>query len=58
MNARQKMVDKYEADNETAALLILADIRKHGGEQAGLVQWARLVLEKREAADRGWRLVA
>lgn len=36
----------YQKANEEAAEIVLANIAIYGGEQAGLVQWARLVIEK------------
>lgn len=33
----------YDASNREAAAVILADINAHGGLEAGLVRWARLV---------------
>ena len=36
----------YNASNLLAARLVLADIARYGGEQAGLVVWARLIQVK------------
>lgn len=36
----------YQRANEEAAGIVLQDVAKYGGEQAALVQWARLVLSK------------
>jgi hypothetical protein len=50
-------VERYQADNLAAARLILRDIARYGGEEAGLVVWARLVLEN-DARENEWRLTA
>lgn len=36
----------YSAGNKMASMLILANIARFGGEQAGLVVWARLIQAK------------
>jgi hypothetical protein len=36
----------YAESNRIAAEIIVADVVKHGGESAGLVQWARRVLQR------------
>ena len=36
----------FDRQNQQAALLVLADTRRYGGEQAGLVIWARLIRAK------------
>jgi hypothetical protein len=41
--------EAYSAGNRTAALLILSDVMKYGGEQAALVQWARAIVGKGSA---------
>ena len=33
----------YQKANEEAAHIVLQDVAKYGGEQAGLVQWARMI---------------
>ena len=35
--------DGFATDNSEAARIVLADIARYGGEQAGLVIWARLI---------------
>ncbi len=39
--ARQRK--QFEEGNKRAALVILSDVARYGGDGAGLVQWARLV---------------
>jgi hypothetical protein len=51
------VVEKYRASNLQAALVILEDVARYGGEEAGLVQWARLVVEN-DARENEWRLTA
>lgn len=34
----------YDRDNRAAAKIILSSIQRYGGEQSGLVRWARLCL--------------
>ena len=36
----------FDRQNQLAALLVLANISLYGGEQAGLVVWARLIQAK------------
>ena len=36
----------YFEANRVAAEIIVSDVEKHGGEGAGLVQWARRVLQR------------
>ena len=45
--------DPYRAGNTRAACAVLEDPARHGGEGAGLVQWARLYLAQhgRPAAE-------
>jgi hypothetical protein len=43
----------YQQANEQAAHIVLQDVAKYGGEQAALVQWARLVIEKQTATIKG-----
>jgi hypothetical protein len=38
----------FDAANATAAGAILQDPQRYGGASAGLVQWARLFIAKRE----------
>ena len=33
----------YQQANEQASHIVLQDVAKYGGEQAGLVQWARMI---------------
>ena len=35
------MSEKHIERNRIAAAVILGDVEKHGGEQSGLVRWAR-----------------
>lgn len=49
-----KRRDAFEKQNREAARLILQDPAKHGGEEALLVRWARLVL-KQEGETRADR---
>lgn len=39
--ARQRQ--QFEQGNKRAALVILSDVARYGGDGAGLVQWARMV---------------
>jgi len=41
-------VDRYEQGNRSSAELILADVERWGGEEAGLVQWARATMERQK----------
>lgn len=45
---QQRVAKRFADDNLMAAEIILRDVRKYGGEQAGLVRWARLVLANQE----------
>jgi hypothetical protein len=45
MTDSQRARQSYAASNEQSARIILADIGKYGGEGAGLVHWARLVIQ-------------
>ena len=42
----------YDADNREAAAVILAHVEMYGGEEAGLVQWARLFTRRDEERQR------
>jgi hypothetical protein len=44
MTEPQKARRQYMAGNQPAAQIILAHVAKYGGEQAGLVIWARAVM--------------
>jgi hypothetical protein len=50
MMAKQSAAARYDAGNLAAARIVLADVDLYGGEGAGLVIWARLVLEWRAEA--------
>lgn len=54
----QAVTERYANDNRNAADIVLRDVAKYGGNEAGLVVWARLVLAKRKLEDRGWGLAA
>jgi hypothetical protein len=43
----------YDAGNRIAARIVLSDIARYGGEQAGLVIWARLIEAKAVPTVRG-----
>jgi hypothetical protein len=43
----------YQQANEQAAGIVLQDIAKYGGEGAGLVIWARMVLQRTEPTIKG-----
>src|ERR1035437_266914 len=43
----------YQNQNEQAAEIVLADVARYGGEQAGLVIWARLIQAKSVPIVRG-----
>ncbi len=38
--------DKHAESNQIAALAILEDVEKYGGESAALVRWSRMVISK------------
>jgi hypothetical protein len=40
----KQKTDAYQAANRETAQIVLADVSRFGGEEALLVQWARLVL--------------
>lgn len=46
MSKRRLRVDSFARQNITAARLIVGESERYGGEGAGLVIWARLVIEK------------
>jgi hypothetical protein len=48
------MRNPYAQANLEAARVILADIERYGGESAGLVQWARLIVKRTEAPPADW----
>jgi hypothetical protein len=35
----------FDRGNRLAAMLVLADVQRYGGEGAGLVRWARAVIQ-------------
>lgn len=43
----------FDRQNQLAALLVLTDIERFGGEQAGLVVWARLIQAKMVRTIKG-----
>ena len=43
----------YQKQNEEAAGIVLQDVAKYGGEQAALVQWARLVIDRQQPTITG-----
>ena len=51
---------QYDQQNEQAAVLILRDVAKYGGEESGVVPWARLCLQRiaRQEAESAGRLSA
>lgn len=49
MTTEQRITERYDAANPEAALVILADTAKYGGEGSHMVIWARLVIERSEA---------
>ena len=53
MTDSQRARRAYAVDNEQAAHIVLQDVAKYGGEGAGLVQWARLLIEKQTATIKG-----
>jgi hypothetical protein len=53
MTDSQRARRAYAADNEQAAHIVLQDVVRYGGEGAGLVQWAALVIEKQTATIKG-----
>jgi len=46
MRAKNDRLAAFDEANFEAARLILADVERHGGDDAGLVRWARLVVER------------
>ena len=55
---RAKRIAKWSADNEAAAVTILADVERYGGESSLPVRWARAILAGDDALARQWRLAA
>jgi hypothetical protein len=53
MIARQTAAARYDQQNELCARLILSDLQRFGGDGAGLVVWARLVLERLQPKIEG-----
>ena len=49
-NKPMKVRAGAEAANRTAAAVILENPARYGGEEAGLVRWARLVVEQSKSA--------
>jgi hypothetical protein len=45
-NRSMRMLAQFEQQNRQSAEIILADIDRHGGEQSGVVRWARLFMER------------
>ena len=43
----------YQQANEQAAHIVLQDVAKYGGEGAGLVIWAHMILQRAEPTIRG-----
>ena len=41
----------YTPANMLAAAVILADVERHGGEDAGLVRWAAMVIARQARAS-------
>lgn len=42
MKPRPKTAERFKAANADVAAMILADPEQHGGEESGLVRWARM----------------
>jgi hypothetical protein len=58
MTARTKRIARFSADNEAAALVILSDIERYGGESSLMCRWARAILAGADALAQQWRLAA
>ena len=58
MTVRTKRSAKWNADNEAAAVTILADLERYGGESGLMVRWARAILAGADALAQQWRLAA
>jgi hypothetical protein len=55
----QRKTEQHEQANRECAELILKDAARYGGEGAGLVMWARMVVDRgRERLEKNWRLTA
>lgn len=44
-------LDHYQPDNLAVARRVLTDVAEHGGEESGMVRWARLVVERIEGSQ-------
>jgi hypothetical protein len=53
MTDSQRARRAYAADNEQAAHIVLQDVVRYGGEGAGLVIWAHMILQRAEPTIRG-----
>jgi hypothetical protein len=55
---RAKRIARWSADNEAAAVTILADPERYGGESGLMCRWARAILAGADALAQQWRLAA
>ncbi len=46
MAKKRQSVEKFDATNLDCARSILADPARYGGEESGMVRWARLVVQR------------
>jgi hypothetical protein len=53
-----KRIAKWSADNESAAVVILSDIKRYGGESSLMVRWGRAILAGADALAQQWRAAA
>ncbi len=49
MKSPKGVADHYRRGNLESARVILQNIAKHGGEDAALVEWARVVISREQA---------
>lgn len=58
MKTPTQAVEKFANDNRNAADIVLRDVAKYGGNEAGLVVWARRIVANETRERSAWRLVA
>lgn len=51
-SVRLRSSDRHGADNLTSAAIILHDVEHFGGDDAGLVRWARRIIARAAAAGK------
>jgi hypothetical protein len=58
MTACAKRIARWSADNEAAAVTILSDPERYGGESSLMVRWAHAIQAGADALAQQWRLAA